>query len=88
MKSSTSSAAAKIQVEHLLYLQGLIGDIKLNLLISSGAILKVFAKQAMKGVTVKRYIVSLGNGSECYTPSYIDVHGSLAYELKYLVRLH
>jgi len=93
MKSATCSAASRSKAEHFLYLQGFPGPIKVKVLIESGAFFslinsKVFAKLGMKAITDKRYIVTLGDGSECYTQAYIDVHVSLASELKYLVRFH
>jgi hypothetical protein len=70
MKSSTCSAASKSKAEHLLYLQGFLGPIKVKVLIESGASIssinsKVFAKLGMKAIRDKRYIVTLGDGSEC-----------------------
>jgi hypothetical protein len=49
---------------------------------------QVLAKLSIKAVKNKTYIVTLGDGSECYTQGYIDVHVSLASGLKYLVRVH
>jgi len=91
MKSSTSSVASTSKAEHLLYLQGLIGPIKVKVFIDtsiSSMNSRAVAEPRMKALADKRYIVTLAEGSECYTQGYIDVHVSLAAELKYLVRLH
>jgi len=89
----TNSFSSKSKPGNLLYLQGLIGSIPVRVLVDNGAsisfvhskIFKLLGRDANKS---RRFVVTLGDRSECYTQGFVDVTLCLGSDLKFSVRLH
>jgi hypothetical protein len=88
-----NSSSSMSKPGNLLYLQGLIGSILVRVLVYYGAsisfinskIFKVLERNANKS---RRFVVTLGDGSECYTQGFVDVALCLGSDLQFSVRLH
>jgi len=88
-----NSFSSKSKPGNLLYLQGLIGSIPVRVLVDNGASIsfinsKIFKPLGRNANESRRFVVTLGDGSECYTQGFVDVALCLGSDLQFSVRLH
>ena len=88
-----NSSSSKSKPGNLLYLQGLIGSIPVRVLVDNGASIsfinsKIFKPLGRNANESRRFVVTLGDGSEYSTQGFVNVTLCLRSHLEFSVRLH